>query len=73
MALTIKLGDRFGVHEPYGDKKEKIYEIIAFRQNPKKKSEWQIQIRNVRGTKKSWVHANFLYSPVVRHIKSHEK
>jgi len=73
MVLNIKLGDRFGVHEPYGEKREKIYEIIAFRQDPKDKSEWQVQVRNVRGTKKSWVRANFLYSSIVRHIKSYEK
>jgi len=67
MALKIQLGDMVGITDPH-TKVEKIYDILAFRQNPKDRSQWQIQLRNVRGTKKFWEPATILYSSIARQI-----
>jgi hypothetical protein len=68
MAITVKLGDKFGVTPPsYKGGPEKIYEVIAIRLSGTPK----IQIRNVRGSKKIWVPIQYLEASCVRRFKNH--
>lgn len=72
MSLTVSVGDLLEETEKLGGR---TYEVLAIKKGHHYKNkynpDWQMQIRNLRGTKKIWVPISTIYSPAIfaRHYK----
>lgn len=66
MALTVKVGDLLEETERCGGR---TLEVLALKKGHRYKNRynegWQMQVRNIRGTKKFWVPVETLYSPAI--------
>ena len=71
MSLTVTVGDLLEETEKFGGR---TYEVLAIKKGHhyknKYNADWQMQLRNIRGTKKFWLPISVINSPAIaRHYK----